>query len=69
MRVIFKDVEKEKVIFRTDDANIIPNVGESVVIENRLYKVEERTFYYGDGKVRKQHFCTLLVKEEWKVFG
>ena len=64
MRVIFKDVETGKVIYRTDDSNIIPYIGESVVIENRLYKVEERTFYYNGRKVPPKDFCTLLVKEE-----
>lgn len=64
MRVIFKESETKKVIFRTDDANIIPDVGESVFLENRLYKVEERTFYYNGRKVPPKNFCILLVKEE-----
>lgn len=64
MRVIFKESETGKVIYRTDDSNIIPDVGESVFLEKRLYKVEERTFYYDEKKVSKQNSCTLWVRRE-----
>ena len=62
MTVFFQDQESEDVLFQTDDCPCIPNVGESVMIENAWYEVVERTFYYKHLITMDDNSCTLWVK-------
>ena len=62
MTVFFQDHETEDVIFKTEDSPVIPNVGESVRLENVWYKVTERTFYYEHLITMDNNSCTIWVK-------
>lgn len=62
MTVFFQDHETEDVIFQTEDSPIVPNVGESVRIENKWYDVVERTFYYKHLTNMDSNSCTVWVK-------
>ena len=62
MMVFFQDQDTEDVIFRTEDSPVIPNVGESVRLENRWYEVVERTFYYKHLTRMDDNSCTVWVK-------
>ena len=63
MTVFFQDPETEDVIFQTEDSPIVPNVGESVRIENMWYDVVERTFYYEHlSAAMDDNSCTVWVK-------
>lgn len=62
MTVFFQYHETEDVIFRTEDSLVIPNVGESVRLENVWYKVTERTFYYKHLTTMDANSCTIWVK-------
>ena len=62
MTVFFQDPETEDVIFQTEDSPIVPNVGESVRIENKWYDVVERTFYYEHLVTMDSNSCTIWVK-------
>lgn len=59
MTIFFQDKDTENVLFRIENAAVIPNVGESVMIDTTWYIVTERTFYC-NGK----YSCTLWVMEE-----
>lgn len=62
MRVFFQDPDTEYVIFHTEDSPVIPNVGESVRLEQEWYRVVERTFYYKHLTRMDDNSCTVWVK-------
>lgn len=61
MTIFIQDSKSEDVIYYIEDSNVVPNVGESVKIEDKWYKVKERTFYYD---YLKSNSCTLWVEED-----
>lgn len=62
MTIFFQDQETAECLLRTEDSSVIPDVGESVMIENKWYEVVERTFYYKHLTVMDDNSCTLWVK-------
>ena len=61
MRVFFQDMDTEDVLFTTEEAFAIPNVDESVLIDDTTwYVVTERTFYYR----YRRYSCTVWVKKD-----
>lgn len=62
MIIFFQDPDSERVIFRTEDSPVIPNVGEDVRLEMDWYKVVERTFYYKHLNTMDDNSCTVWVK-------
>lgn len=59
MKAYFQDKDKE-VLYVIEDANIIPNVGEDVLISDTWYTVESRDFFL---KTDRHDSVTLWVKE------
>ena len=62
MTILFQD-ENEEVLFRTEEG-IAPNVGESINIENKWYKVVERVYRYKRLNYMDDNTCYISVEEE-----
>lgn len=58
---LYDDIEE--CIFSTDDVIGIPNVNESIMVNNKWYDVVERCFYFKHLKHIDSNSCTIFVKE------
>ena len=62
MTLFIQDYETEDVMFQTNDFIVVPNKGESLMLEGNWYKVVERVFSFKHLTVIDDNSCTLFVK-------
>lgn len=62
MTLFIQDNWNEDVLFQTEDFNVVPNKGESLMIEDKWYKVVERVFSFKHLTNIDSNSCTLFVK-------
>lgn len=62
MTLFIQEYGTEDGLFQTTDFNVVPNVGESLMLEGKWYKVVERVFSFQHLTVIDSNSCTLLVK-------
>ena len=62
MTLFFQDYDTKNVMFHTNDFNVVPNKGESLMLEGIWYKVVERVFSFEHLIVNDNNSCTLVVK-------
>ena len=62
MTLFFQDYETKNVMFQTNDFNVVPNKGESLMLEGIWYKVVERVFSFEHLIFNDNNSCTLFVK-------
>lgn len=62
MTLFIQDYETEDVMFQTEDFNVVPNKGESLMLDGKWYDVVERTFSFKHLTTIDNNSCTLFVK-------
>ena len=62
MTLFIQDYKTEDVLFQTEDFNVVPNKGESLILGGKWYKVVERVFSFEHFNVIDSNSCTLFVK-------
>ena len=63
MTLFIQDNETEDVMFQTEDFNVVPNKGESMMVEGKWYEVVERVFSFKHLTNIDFNSCSLFVKE------
>lgn len=61
MTLFIQDYQTEDVMFQTPYFNVVPNKGESLMLEGKWYKVVERVFSFKHHNVIDSNSCTLFV--------
>jgi hypothetical protein len=62
MTLFIQDNETEDVMFQTEDFNVVPNKGESMMVEGKWYEVVERVFSFKHLTNIDNNSCTLFVR-------
>ena len=62
MTLFIQEYDTEDGLFQTTDFNVVPNVGESLMLEGKWYKVVDRVFSFEHLTVIDNNSCTLFVK-------
>ena len=62
MTLFIQENGTEDELFQTTDFNVVPNVGEILMLEGKWYKVVERVFSFEHLTVIDNNSCTLFVK-------
>ena len=62
MTLFIQDNETEDVMFQTEDSNVVPNKGESMMVEGKWYEVVERVFSFKHLTKIDNNSCTLFVR-------
>ena len=62
MTLFIQEYSTEDELFQTTDFNVVPNVGEILMLEGKWYKVVERVFSFEHLTVIDNNSCTLFVK-------
>ena len=62
MTLFIQDNETEDVIFQTEDFNVVPNKGESMMVEDKWYEVVERVFSFKHITNIDSNSCALFVR-------
>ena len=62
MTLFIQDNETEDVMFQTEDFNVVPNKGESLMVEGKWYEVVERVFSFKHLTNIDSNSCELFVR-------
>lgn len=60
MKILIEDNDTDVLLFKTEDTSIVPNEGETLIINSKMYSVIVRVFEYS---ITSDNECTLRVKE------
>ena len=62
MTLFIQDYETEDVMFQTEDFNVVPNKGESLMLDGKWYDVVGRAFSFKHLTTIDDNSCTLFVE-------